>query len=324
MTEDVFIRQNAEKWTELENVLKAFPHRHKTWQQNSELLRLDRLYRTCASHLAYAQTYFPDTKTFHYLNGLVARAHGRVYSKRRGIGDLWRFYTRSLPALLREVSRYIAFAAAVFLIGAIFSYVITLSNADLSHVFLGNIRPDMEQSGQVEVQSAYMSSYIMANNIRVSIMAFAFGIFACLGTVYILAQNGLLLGSLTALFVKEGNTLVFSSLILPHGVFELFAIFVSAAAGLILGVALINPGRFSRRDAVAVAGKKAIRLMGLVCPLLIIAAVIEGFITPSALPPFVKLIIAGITGILLILYTRLGLKREKSERQSIGSSTQMQ
>ena len=317
MTEDLFIKQNAKRWTELEDVLRAVSRRRKTWQDSSELLRLDGLYRTCASHLAYAQTYYPDTKTFHYLNTLVARAHNRIYARRRGIGDLLRFYTRSLPGLLRECRWFIAAAAAIFIIAGLFSFTVTWLDSGLSHVFLGGMRPDMESSGHIEVDSALISSEIMTNNIRVSILAFAFGIFACFGTIYIIAQNGLLLGSLSALFMQNGRGVVYWSLILPHGVFELYAIFVSAAAGLMLGTALINPGRYSRRDAIAEAGKKALRLLGLVCPLLVIAGIIEGFLTPSGLPAFVKLVFSGVTTVLLVAYVMLGRKRSRMSAQAL-------
>jgi uncharacterized membrane protein SpoIIM required for sporulation len=143
----------------------------------------------------------------------------------------------------------------------------------------------------------------MTNNIWVSFQAFAGGITFGAFTVYVLIQNGLVLGALGAtLSTTAPRALRFWSLILPHGVIELMAIFIAAGAGLILGWSLIAPGNVSRWDALRKASRDALPLVGGVVAMLIVAGCIEGFITPSPLPARLKLAFAGLTAIGLTLY----------------------
>ena len=156
-----------------------------------------------------------------------------------------------------------------------------------------------------------MTSTIMVNNIYVSVLAFGFGLTLGLGTLFVLAQNGMMLGALAAVFTARGQGVLFWSLILPHGVWELTAIFLAGAAGLQIGLALLRPGQMSRRDALLGAGRQAVSLMGLVCVLLVLAAVVEGFFTPSDLPSWAKLLFSGIAFVLLSVYLFFGGRRNQ-------------
>jgi uncharacterized membrane protein SpoIIM required for sporulation len=148
-----------------------------------------------------------------------------------------------------------------------------------------------------------MSAMIMTNNIRVALSAFALGISACIGTVYALVYNGIIMGGLAGYLTGTGgNMLVFWSLILPHGILELTAIFLSGACGLMIGRAVVIPGEFSRRHALIKAAKEAAFLIPGIVLLLVVAGLIEGFFTPLALPPAVKLTFAGLTFTGLVVY----------------------
>ena len=147
------------------------------------------------------------------------------------------------------------------------------------------------------------ASQIMTNNISVAIKAFVYGISFGIGTIYILFINGALLGALTALVYLYADPVRYWSLILPHGVIELTAIFIAGAAGIIIAKSLLLPGEYSRRHALIDGGKKSIPLLIGVAIMLVIAGIIEGFITPlEIIDEDLKLIIAAFTGILLMLY----------------------
>jgi uncharacterized membrane protein SpoIIM required for sporulation len=90
-----------------------------------------------------------------------------------------------------------------------------------------------------------------------------------------------------------------------HGVIELSCIFIAGGAGLLIGSALVMPGDLSRADALKSRGKDAVRLMMGVAVLLVVAGLIEGFISPAPISPKIKFLIAGLTGIALYSYLLL-------------------
>jgi uncharacterized membrane protein SpoIIM required for sporulation len=97
-----------------------------------------------------------------------------------------------------------------------------------------------------------------------------------------------------------------------HGVIELTCIFIAGGAGLLIGSALLVPGDLSRSDALKSRGKEAGRLMMGVAVLLVVAGIIEGFISPAPIPAAIKFSIAGITGLALYSYLLLA-GRDASE-----------
>ena len=159
-----------------------------------------------------------------------------------------------------------------------------------------------------------ISSAIMTNNIQVGFLAFAFGITLGLGTLYILAMNGMLLGALAALFAKHGYLYQFSALILPHGFMELTAVFICGGAGILLGYSLVDPGDLSRNDSLVLGGKDAVKLVFGVIPLFVAAAAIEGFVTPAHIPPGAKIGIALFTLLPVNLYLFSSFLRKKPAR----------
>ncbi|MCK5921518.1 MAG: stage II sporulation protein M, partial [Methylococcales bacterium] len=87
-----------------------------------------------------------------------------------------------------------------------------------------------------------------------------------------------------------------------HGVIELTMIVISGAAGMMIGWSILKPGFLSRRDAITQASGKAVRLMVGVASFLVIAGIIEGFVSPSALPAWVKWLVGGVTGLMMVAY----------------------
>jgi uncharacterized membrane protein SpoIIM required for sporulation len=146
--------------------------------------------------------------------------------------------------------------------------------------------------GYIDVPEVFMplfSSGIIANNVQVTFFAFAGGIVVGLGTTLILLLNGVMLGGVAGLFQAEGLSVYLWSFVLPHGILELTAICIAGGAGLLLGSAFLVPGRRTRRDALVHRGRDAVMLLGGTVVMLILAGLIEGFISPSALPSAVKL-----------------------------------
>ena len=155
------------------------------------------------------------------------------------------------------------------------------------------------------------SSIIGTNNIQVSFLAFALGITLGIGTIYILIVNGFNLGALAGLVVHYKNSTYFWALILPHGVSELFAIFVSGGAGLIIGYSLINPEKISRKDSLIVKGKDSLKLIIGCIPILIVSAIIEAYFTPLNIDHLYKYLFALLVFILLALYIFIPIRKRR-------------
>jgi uncharacterized membrane protein SpoIIM required for sporulation len=158
------------------------------------------------------------------------------------------------------------------------------------------------------------ASMIMTNNIQVTIYTFAFGAMFGLGTLFFLAYNGANFGSVMALTYNAGfgNDLV--TFAIGHGVVELSCIFIAGGAGLLIGTALIMPGDLSRADALKTNGMEAVRLMLGVALLLVVAGLIEGFVSPAAIDPRIKYSIAALTGLAMYAYL-IFAGRDEGERE---------
>jgi uncharacterized membrane protein SpoIIM required for sporulation len=153
-----------------------------------------------------------------------------------------------------------------------------------------------------EVMMPAMASGLVSNNVQVTVLAFAGGLLAGLGTVWVLIFNGVSLGSVAAVFANHGQSLHLWTFVLPHGIIELTAICIAGGAGLWLGSAILVPGRLTRREALVARGRDAISLIGGTALLLLIAGTIEGFISPSQLPRVGKLAFAALVAAVLVVY----------------------
>lgn len=299
-----FMHRHQQDWEQLEELIQNTRSRRVT---RKELDRLGRSYRKVAAQLAYAQTYFPDHSVVPYLNGLVTRAHQIIYATQTK-GDLKRwlhFFTRGFPALFHERAIFFLVALLLFVAGAGFAFGITWANPDHAAVFLppemAHVDPHDVNSGN-QWDHALVSGQIMTNNIQVAILCFALGALLGIGTLWVLFMNGLLIGSLAAIFHRAGEAYVFWAYIWPHGVIELAAIFIAGAAGLSLAYAFWVPGDLTRVESFKREGKVTVQLVLGVIPLFIIAGWIEGFITPAPWPHWTKYMVALITLFALFLY----------------------
>ncbi|MCL1912615.1 MAG: stage II sporulation protein M [Eubacteriaceae bacterium] len=296
MTEAAFIEKNSTDWSMLENAL------HNPIRSFVEVENLMRLYRLVSGHYGYAQTYFGGSSLCEYLGKLTAEAHSAVYEN-NGKRNISTFFSQTLPSQLYRNRAFIIAAAGIFLLAAILSFAIILAQPAYAAAFLPSeySNVDVESSESGNWSPAIMSNSIMVQNIKVSVMAFGLGLTCGIGTLYVVAYNGAMLGAMAALFTAARKSLFFWSLILPHGVWELAAIFIAGGAGLRIGYSLIRPGVYRRADSLLHVARSSLVLLAPVGILLVLAAFIEGYFTPSSLIPELKLIFAAGTAILLAL-----------------------
>jgi uncharacterized membrane protein SpoIIM required for sporulation len=279
---------------------------------NGELNQLGRLYRIATSHLAAARTYFPSSEVTRYLNQLVAQAHASIYRPQTlNIKSVFRLFSQEIPAVFRRRIGYITLAFGVFSGAALAGFLGCYFEEDLPRIIVGDKYMDKteENIAKGDPCAVYKtgvkplaSSVIMTNNIGVTFYAFSLGILMGFGTVLILIFNGLVLGSIAFVFHQNHYIVEFFSTIMIHGTIELNCIFIAGGAGLLLGDALISPGDRFRKDALVQNGKEAVKLILGIVPWLILAGVIEGFITPMDLPLLTRLVVILVTAALFIAY----------------------
>jgi uncharacterized membrane protein SpoIIM required for sporulation len=309
-----FIDKRKNDWQRLEDLLGMIEAAALRNLTREEVRELGQLYRRAASDLAIARAETRDPKLINYLNSLVIRAHGKIYrAEGGGVGMIKQFFLRDFPQTFRRTWRFFAISFAAFFLAAIFSFFATWSDIGFADIAgAGNIRARVEADdhwweGLNEEGNEIGASAIMTNNIYVTFNAFALGAFFGIGAIYIMVSNGLGIGSTLAvcyqLKPEFGNAL--ATFMVGHGVIELSCIFICGGAGMMIGYSILVPGDLSRVEAVKKSGMEAVRLVIGCVFLLVIAGTIEGFVSPSPLPAFLKIGTGVLTGIALFSYLLL-------------------
>lgn len=256
------------------------------------------VYRQTMADLGYARMRFPTHQVVRDLEQLLGRAHSVIYQARRVKRGDWReFWIRGWPRLATESFPYILTATLIFLAGSAIGFILTAQFPILEAFFISPPMRDAMNSGHLWTESItsaapQASSAITTNNISVSILAWALGVTFGVGTIWLLIFNGLMLGAISAACLRAGLLEPLAEFIVAHGALELPAIWVAAAAGLMMGQAMVFPGRYSRSVELRHAGLRSVRLLVGVIPMLLIAGFVEGFVSPSNLPAGLKVALA--------------------------------
>jgi uncharacterized membrane protein SpoIIM required for sporulation len=162
----------------------------------------------------------------------------------------------------------------------------------------------------------------MTNNIRVALLCFAGGIAFGLFSVYVLVTNGLTTGVVMGLAAHYGMGSSLLGFVIGHGVIELSVIFMAGGAGLQLGWALLNPGSYTRRDALAQAARRAVMITVVAVPLLIVAGTIEGLFSPTDAPLALHIAVGLISGICMYAYLFLAGRSRHREAIAVDEKAQ--
>ena len=308
-----FIDQRKDKWQRLEDLLELLRGSSLKDLSKTEVRELGELYRRAATDLAIARAESRDPKLLNYLNSLVIRAHGKIYrAEGEGVGIIRRFFVHELPRTFRANWRYMAVSGAVFFIFAIFGFIATANDTDFTHfVGLSGVTEQITSNNywwkSLNDANQVGASFILSNNIMVSFRAFAMGALLGIGAFYDIAFFGAHVGSVFGACFKLNPPFAaeLGSFVVGHGVIEISTVFFCGGAGMMIGYSIINPGDLTRAQALKKKGVEAIKIVIGSAVFLVVAGLIEGFISPSSLPAMVKVAVGVLSGIVMYGYLAL-------------------
>jgi uncharacterized membrane protein SpoIIM required for sporulation len=329
MTSRHFEARYGAAWTELERGLDALdrggkPRRVEPGQFAADAAaaprpaRVAQLYRQCCEHLALARERAYPVHLVARLETLIARAHQRIYRRHDfGLGALRDLVLHQAPAAVRALRWHLLVSALAFVLPALVvgvatwiepQFALTVVDAHQIRDFDKMYGPEAgEHLGRTSSDDWQMFGFYIAHNVGISFQCFAAGITFGVGSLAMLAYNGLLLGAVSGLMITRGDSERFFSFVVTHSAFELTAIVLSGAAGLKLGHAMLAPGRLTRTGALMQAARDTSPVVFAFFVMLLAAAALEAFWSSAGwIAPAVKYGVGAGCWLMVLAY--LGLQ----------------
>lgn len=287
---EAFVQAHRQDWQRLD----ALAARRRL--QGAQIDELVELYGRASTHLSFVQAQDPDGPYAHRLSLIIARSRARLTAATSSTAETLRlFFTVKLPLALYRI-RWLTIILGVAFVAIALAYGVWYGrNPEMFDAML------TEESQLAYVQEDFVDYYsenpaasfttlVWVNNAWIALQEVAFGITGFF-VPYVLWTNAQGLGISGALMHKHGEVDTFFAFILPHGLMELTAIFIAGAAGLRVFWAWVVPGRMSRLESLALWGRQLMLVgVGLV-GVLLISGLVEGLVTPSNLPTWLKITI---------------------------------
>jgi len=322
------VARGSARWAAFASLLADARHRGLRNMSEDEVSEFVAQYRELSTDLARLRTAARgrDSNALFALSRLVAGGHNLLYRQRSlGFDAVVGFLFRAAPREILRSAPQIGLAALLLFGPAVASYVAVVRDPALAAEFLPAEMINRAETGlarerrgeaylpreMARMHGPFMASRIMTNNVQVTYVAFAAGITAGIGTVLALVFNGVQIGGGVGIFAANGVAHLILGFVAAHGVLELAAICIAGGGGLLLASAILLPGALPRRDALVVKGRRAIRLIAASTFLLVVAGLLEGYVSPLASwPNSWKYAISATTAVLLAYYLSLGRGEE--------------
>jgi len=288
--EGQFIQQNIEKW--------------KTYQYEptTDPDEMANRFTELVNDLGYAKTFYPQSKVTQYLNKLASEIYLGIYkNKKEESSRIIRFWKTELPIVIEKYHRELLYSFLIFVFFALVAAFSAANDQSFVRGVLGNDYIEMTEQNIAKGDpfgvykggdSASMFLWIAVNNISVSFLIFILGILAGLGTVWMLFNNGVMLGAFQYYFFSKGLGWQSVLVIWIHGTLEISSIIIAGAAGIVLAKSLVFPGTYKRLYSLKLGAKDGVKMMIGLVPVFIMAAFLEGFVTRySHMPVWLSLFI---------------------------------
>lgn len=316
-----FVARKTNRWEEFRALADRAARNGLDSLDPGELPAFAARYREVAADLARARTYRAPASTRHQLERLVAAGHNALYRDERKTGArLWEIIMRECPAAVIQSRRYVLVATLTFALPAMAGYLLLRERPELAQEVLPDVMLRRAEAGvqrKAEGKGYYIArpeeqpgaaTFIISNNVRVAFMCFAGGALLGVGSLVLLAFNGLSLGTTFGHFANLGLFGYIGTFVVGHGLLELFAICVAGASGFILGRSIIAPGELTRGEALVINGRIAVRMVGAVIVMLTLAGIIEGLASTGTEGLGYRLGLSGASLLALTLYLLNGAR----------------
>ena len=221
------------------------------------------------------------------------------------------FWRDEFPLFFRQYHKTLLHTFLIFMAAVIIGIVSTLNDDSFVRLILGDsyVNSTLENIEKGDPMAVYkkmdegaMFISITLNNIKVAMTAFIFGIFLSIGTLYVMLQNGIMLGSFLYFFYDKDLLWESSRTIWIHGTIEISVIIIAGCAGLVLGNGLLFPKTYSRLTSFKHSFKAGLKIMVSTIPFFIVAGFLEGFVTRQTQMPDWLAIFIIITSLAIVVY----------------------
>lgn len=305
MREAAFVRQNKDKWLKFESLLE-----NKTSLAPDQL---SALYIEVSDDLSYAQTFYPKSNTTAYLNAMAATTHRKIYHNRKEPGSrIINFYIREFPLEFYKHQKQLLLSFLIFILFAVVgafsasgdaAFVRFIMGDEYVNMTLQNIAENDPMAVYKKMAQTNMFLGITINNIRVAFTVFALGIFAGIGTVFVMMQNAIMLGSFQYFFYEQGLLWESARTIWIHGTIEISVIIIAGCAGLVVGKSMLFPGTYTRLASFTRGIKSGLKIVVSTLPFFILAGFLEGFVTRiTQMPDWLSILIISASLALILFY----------------------
>lgn len=302
MREAAFIKQNRDKWEQIDKEMQSSISAEELADNFIEL----------TDDLSYSRTFYPKSQTEGYLNQLTAKYFSNIYKHRKKEkGRFAKFWKLELPQIMYKYRKNMLYSFIIFMAGCLLGAFSASQDSTFVNLILGdeyidmtldNIDKNDPMAVYKQMDETPMFFYISTNNIKVAFMAFIYGIALSVGAGFILFTNGVMLGAFQYFFYQKGllGTSIMS--IWLHGTLEISAIVIAGGAGLILGNSILFPGTHSRVTSLVAAAKDALKVVVGLIPVFVVAGFIESFLTRKTEMPIIFNLVIIISSALFIGY----------------------
>jgi uncharacterized membrane protein SpoIIM required for sporulation len=287
---EVFVAEHRADWDRLDKLTKR--HRRLTGEEIDELIRL---YQRTSAGLSALQATGLDPALAGRLSSQLARSRAAISgAPSAGWQAVGRFASISFPAAAYRIRWWwLGCAAGSALVALLVGWRVAGSAALQSSLLPRSDAAKLVHHEFRHYYSAYnaqsFAAHVWTNNALVAAETVIFGVLLGVPVLLVLFGNALNIGVVGGLMTAYGKSAEFWGLILPHGILELSAVFLAAAAGLRLGWTIIDPGPRPRVRALAEEGRALVTIaIGLVF-VLFVSGAIEAFVTPSPLPTWARI-----------------------------------
>jgi uncharacterized membrane protein SpoIIM required for sporulation len=281
LREVAFLKKNAEKWREVEDFLSS--------KDKVDPDKLADLFIELTDDLSYSRTFYPESKTTQYLNSLAAKVHQSIYkSKKERKERFIRFWKYEAPLIFYKHKREIFISLTIFVVALLIGIVSSAGDSGFVRLIMGDsyVNMTLENIDKGDPMAVYkqmngidMFLGITFNNIRVSFIAFMFGLLISFGSAWILLSNGIMLGAFQYFFYIHGLLLESVLIIWIHGTLEISSIIIAGGAGITLGNSILFPGTYSRKQSFMIGAKEGLKMIVSLIPIFITAGFLEAFVT---------------------------------------------